>query len=421
MAEIIHDADAERAIIATAIQRNTYLSRLLELEPGDFYSSENALLLSIIRDLYNAGETVDIPVIKATLVQRGKTETFDAKKIDELHDDVMYAVTYNFDWMFDKVLDLSKKRKLAALGTKIVDAASTHGTTTDELVERIDRAVSEINRDRSAKAVSVSEVAAGGDSGFVEAEKYLTTGFPDLDQILLGLFGGQLIVIGARPGVGKSAFALQMAENIAREGRVLFFSLEMPKKQIIRRMITRRTGIPANAMRSGNISGDQRREVQATLREIEKDYKNLIVIDNTTDFYTIVNTAKKQYDQYGLSCIMIDYLQLCRMKSAEKRYLQLGEMTATLKEMSIKYGLPIVVLSQLGRIAENKTPELSELRESGNIEQDADVVIFPHRPNMKEGKVELIIAKNRDGSIGFKKLFFNAPRLTFASMTDVEE
>ena len=421
MAEIIHDADAERAIIATAIQRNTYLSRLLELEPGDFYSSENALLLSIIRDLYNAGETVDIPVIKATLVQRGKTETFDAKKIDELHDDVMYAVTYNFDWMFDKVLDLSKKRKLAALGTKIVDAASTHGTTTDELVERIDRAVSEINRDRSAKAVSVSEVAAGGDAGFVEAEKYLTTGFPDLDQILLGLFGGQLIIIGARPGVGKSAFALQMAEHIAREGRVLFFSLEMPKKQIIRRMITRRTGIPANAMRSGNISGDQRREVQVTLREIEKDYKNLIVIDNATDFYTIVNTAKKQYDQYGLACIMIDYLQLCRMKSQEKRYLQLGEMTATLKAMSIKYGLPIVVLSQLSRIAENKTPELSELRESGNIEQDADVVIFPHRPNMKEGKVELIIAKNRDGSIGFKKLFFNAPRLTFQSMTDVEE
>lgn len=421
MAEIIHDADAERAIIATAIQRNTYMSRLLELEPTDFYSPENALLLSIMRDLYNAGETVDIPVIKATLVQRGKTETFDAKKIDELHDDVMYAVTYNFDWMFDKVLDLSKKRKLAALGTKIVDAASTHGTTTDELVERIDRAVSEINRDRSAKAVSVSEVAAGGDSGFVEAEKYLTTGFPDLDKILLGLFGGQLIIIGARPGVGKSAFALQMAEHIAREGRVLFFSLEMPKKQIIRRMITRRTGIPANAMRSGNISGDQRREVQATLREIEKDYKNLIVIDNATDFYTIVNTAKKQYDQYGLSCIMIDYLQLCRMKSAEKRYLQLGEMTATLKAMSIKYGLPIVVLSQLGRIAENKTPELSELRESGNIEQDADVVIFPHRPNMKEGNVELIIAKNRDGSIGFKKLFFNAPRLTFASMTDVEE
>lgn len=421
MADIIHDADAERAIIATAIQRNTYMSRLLELEPTDFYSPENALLLSIMRDLYNAGETVDIPVIKATLVQRGKTETFDTKKIDELHDDVMYAVTYNFDWMFDKVLDLSKKRKLAALGTKIVDAASTHGTTTDELVERIDRAVSEINRDRSAKAVSVSEVAAGGDSGFVEAEKYLTTGFPDLDQILLGLFGGQLIIIGARPGVGKSAFALQMAEHIAREGRVLFFSLEMPKKQIIRRMITRRTGIPANAMRSGNISGDQRREVQATLREIEKDYKNLIVIDNATDFYTIVNTAKKQYDQYGLSCIMIDYLQLCRMKSAEKRYLQLGEMTATLKAMSIKYGLPIVVLSQLGRIAENKTPELSELRESGNIEQDADVVIFPHRPNMKEGKVELIIAKNRDGSIGFKKLFFNAPRLTFASMTDVEE
>lgn len=418
---IIHDADAERAIIATAIQRNTYLSRLLELEPTDFYSPENALLLSIMRDLYNSGETVDIPVIKATLVQRGKTETFDAKKIDDLHDDVMYAVTYNFDWMFDKVLDLSKKRKLAALGTKIVDAASTHGTTTDELVERIDRAVSEINRDRSAKAVSVSEVAAGGDSGFVEAEKYLTTGFPDIDQILLGLFGGQLIIIGARPGVGKSAFALQMAEHIAREGRVLFFSLEMPKKQIIRRMITRRTGIPANAMRSGNISGDQRREVQATLREIEKDYKNLIVIDNATDFYTIVNTAKKQYDQYGLSCIMIDYLQLCRMKSAEKRYLQLGEMTATLKAMSIKYGLPIVVLSQLGRIAENKTPELSELRESGNIEQDADVVIFPHRPNMKEGKVELIIAKNRDGSIGFKKLFFNAPRLTFASMTDVEE
>ena len=421
MADIIHDTAAERAIIATAIQRNTYLSRLLELEQSDFYSPENALLLSIMRDLYNAGETVDIPVIKATLVQRGKTEVFDSLKIDELHDDVMYAVTYNFDWMFERVLDLSKKRKLAALGTKIVDAASTHGTTTDELVERIDRAVSEINRDRSAKAVSVSEVAAGGDAGFVEAEKYLTTGFPDLDQILLGLFGGQLIIIGARPGVGKSAFALQMAEHIAREGRVLFFSLEMPKKQIIRRMITRRTGIPANAMRSGNISGDQRREVQATLREIEKDYKNLIVIDNATDFYTIVNTAKKQYDQYGLACIMIDYLQLCRMKSQEKRYLQLGEMTATLKAMSIKYGLPIVVLSQLSRIAENKTPELSELRESGNIEQDADVVIFPHRPNMKEGKVELIIAKNRDGSIGFKKLFFNAPRLTFASMTDVEE
>jgi replicative DNA helicase len=421
MADIIHDADAERAVIATAIQRNTYLSRLMELEPNDFYSPENALLLTVMRDLHNAGQAVDIPVIKASLVQRGKTESFDAVKIDELHDDVMYAVTYNFDWMFDRVLDLSKKRKLSLLGTKIIDAAAAHSTTTDELVERIDRAVSEINRDRSAKAVSVSEVAGAGEAGFVEAEKYLTTGLPDLDSVLLGLFGGQLIIIGARPGVGKSAVALQMAEHIARTGRVLFFSLEMPRKQIIRRMITRRTGIPANAMRSGTISGGQRTEVKTVLKEIERDYKELIVIDNATEFYTIANTIKKQHDQFGLACVMIDYLQLCRMKSQDKRYLQLGEMTATLKAMSIKYSIPIVVLSQLNRIAENKTPELSELRESGNIEQDADVVIFPHRPNMKEGKVELIIAKNRDGSIGFKKLFFNAPRLTFASMTDVEE
>ena len=421
MADIIHDADAERAVIATAIQRNTYLSRLLELEPNDFYSPENALLLTVMRDLHNAGQAVDIPVIKASLVQRGKVESFDAVKIDELHDDVMYAVTYNFDWMFDRVLDLSKKRKLSLLGTKIIDAAAEHSTTTDELVERIDRAVSEINRDRSAKAVSVSEVAGAGEAGFVEAEKYLTTGLPDLDSVLLGLFGGQLIIIGARPGVGKSAVALQMAEHIAKTGRALFFSLEMPRKQIIRRMITRRTGIPANAMRSGNISGGQRTEVRTVLKEIERDYKELIVIDNATEFYTIANTIKKQYDQFGLSCVMIDYLQLCRMKSQEKRYLQLGEMTATLKAMSIKYSIPIVVLSQLNRIAENKTPELSELRESGNIEQDADVVIFPHRPNMKEGKVDLIIAKNRDGSMGFKKLFFNASRLNFNSMTDVEE
>ena len=421
MADIIHDADAERAVIATAIQRNTYLSRLLELEPNDFYSPENALLLTVMRDLHNAGQAVDIPVIKASLVQRGKVESFDAVKIDELHDDVMYAVTYNFDWMFDRVLDLSKKRKLSLLGTKIIDAAAAHSTTTDELVERIDRAVSEINRDRSAKAVSVSEVAGAGEAGFVEAEKYLTTGLPDLDSVLLGLFGGQLIIIGARPGVGKSAVALQMAEHIAKTGRALFFSLEMPRKQIIRRMITRRTGIPANAMRSGNISGGQRTEVRTVLKEIERDYKELIVIDNATEFYTIANTIKKQYDQFGLSCVMIDYLQLCRMKSQEKRYLQLGEMTATLKAMSIKYSIPIVVLSQLNRIAENKTPELSELRESGNIEQDADVVIFPHRPNMKEGKVDLIIAKNRDGSMGFKKLFFNASRLNFNSMTDVEE
>jgi replicative DNA helicase len=417
MSEQVYDAEAERAIIAAAIARPQYMPRLLELEPADFYDRHNALLLATVAALYNAGNNVEVAMIRAKLTELGQMDSFGAENIEALRDDIRFAVTYNFDWMLSKVLDLSKKRKLAALGLKITEAAGVVANTTDDIVGRIERAVSEISRDRGGKAVSVTDVC--GDD-ILASEPYQTTGLSGLDEILMGLFGGQLVIIGARPGVGKSAIALQMSEHMSAAGRVLFVSLEMPRKQIVRRMITRKTGIGANKIRAGRMSGFDVEAAEAARTEIGRAFKNIVIVDNLFDFYGIVNTIKKQHYEHGLTCVVIDYLQLIRMKNADKRYLQIGEMTATLKGLSMKLNIPIVVLSQLNRVAENKIPELSELRESGNIEQDADVVIFPHRPNMKEPKVDLIVAKNRDGSIGFRKLYFAADTLTFRSADDVE-
>jgi replicative DNA helicase len=322
---------------------------------------------------------------------------------------------YNFEAHLDKIIDFSRKRKMLKLLEVGKNSVHHAGTSIDDVVTNIENGMMEVNKNQFCEAASIKEIS---ESINLDGEKYLKTGLPELDDILLGLFGGQLIVIGSRPGIGKSAIVLQIAKYMSLDEKILLFSLEMPKAQILRRMITTETGISANRIRSGQTSQEEKTQIKDCMNYLSHKYENLIIVDSENKFWNIANNIRRFYYSSGIKAVIIDYLQLCQIKSKEQRYLQLGEMTSTLKNLSVRFDIPIIILSQLSRASQDEIPKLSDLRESGNIEQDTDVVIFLHRKDTKENKTDIIVAKDRDGDLGYKKIFFNFSRVRFETYED---
>lgn len=411
MDKILADDTIEKAIIGTALLNNTCFIKILHLDPEDFYYDDNRIIFKALLEISKRNLMADVTILYQVLTEQNNENKVKMSLVDIQR----MGTVYNFDAHVEKVLDYSRKRKLLAVIEKEKIAIKQNATTIDEVTNELETELQEVNRNRFCESETVDKIVRNIS---LSGEKYCKTGIAELDEILLGLFGGQLIVIGSRPGIGKSAIVLQIAKNISKSIPIVLFSLEMPKKQIVRRMITTETGINSNKIRAGEISKEDGERIGEAMHNIALNYANLIIVDNENKFWNIANNIKRFYYTHKVGAVIIDYLQLCQMKSQEKRYLQLGEMTSTLKSLSVKLGIPIVILSQLSRTSENNTPQLSDLRESGNIEQDADVVIFLHRKDYKENKTELIVAKNRDSEVGYRKVHFNFQRVRFESYED---
>lgn len=410
--KILADDIIEKSVLGTALINKTCFIKLLHLDEDDFYFQENKTIFKGLVEITKRNLEPCVVMLYQVLGELGLGKNIDTPMTDILK----MGTIYNFDAQVDKIIDFSRKRKLLQVLEKGKESINSRGTTMDEVTSVVESGLQEVNKNRFCEASTVGQIVR--DLTGMGIERYCPTGISELDDLLLGLFGGQLIVIGSRPGIGKSAIVLQIAKKIALEKKVLLFSLEMPKTQIVRRMLTTETGVNANKMRAGNLNESEGCSIGKAMSDISRKYENLIIVDSENKFWNIANNIKRFYYSAGIGMVIIDYLQLCQLRSQEKRYQQLGEMTATLKALSVSLNIPIVILSQLSRTSENNVPQLSDLRESGNIEQDADVVVFLHRKDHKEGKTELIVAKNRDGSVGYKKVHFNFSRVRFESYED---
>jgi replicative DNA helicase len=248
---------------------------------------------------------------------------------------------------------------------------------------------------------------------FFQAQKFLSTGLSDLDKKIIGFFGGELIVIAGRPGQGKSALALQIAREIAQRENVLFVSLEMSSKDIVFRMLATDSGVPINAMRADKMTEQEKKKVFEAYKRIG-DQKLKMEFLEQFSITQIINSIKKRFVEKGLGCVFIDYLQIIDGNPALQRYLQVGEITRSLKLLAMELKIPIIVMAQLARRSENNIPRLSDLSESGRIDNDVDTAIFIHQPEERDKETkQLIIGKGRNTGTNMIDIYFEPIRFKF--------
>ncbi|WP_338864921.1 replicative DNA helicase [Myxococcus stipitatus] len=438
--KVHEDLAAERAVLGSVLADNTLIAAVGEVvHADDFSSPAHAQIFAAMIRLDGQQKQVDHLTLAEELKVLGQLVAVGGPaylmRLDQVVPLASNAVQYA-----NIVKDQALRRRLANVGREIQDLASQETGELEVLLDEAERKVfllAEKKREGDLRPVSElmehtldlldkMKSAATGITG-------LSTGYIDLDNQLTGLHAGELIILAARPGVGKTSFAMNMAVNAAlKENKAVgIFSLEMPADQLLMRLLASTARVDMKKLRGGRLSPHDEEKFQEMAGAL---YNAPIYIDDSGGLSPFDLRAKarrvKQKDP-RLSLIIIDYLQLMHQKGkVESRQLEVAEISRALKQLAKELEVPIIALSQLSRKVEERKggkPMLSDLRESGSIEQDADVVMFIHREEVEEGgeapqtaattviPVELIIAKQRNGPIGEIPLVFLAEYTRFES------
>lgn len=399
------------------------------LEPQDFYVHAHAKIFQAMVDLHRAGKPTNLMLLAEKLIETDNLSKVGGRtKLADLVDGVISAA--NIDVLVQLIREKKRKRDYIKVGGEIQDLAySPLFVKLSELQEAASEKLLSISDDLSADETShISEAAI---ANFREIESRnegillpgVPCGFYDLDSMTTGFQRGDLVIIAGRPSMGKTAFAIDCAKNIADSSRlpVIVFSLEMSKEQLSLRILSERSKIESGLLTTGKINEGQWIDLTAAVDWLSE--VPIYINDNpiATPGY-IASQIKKTKARYNISeigCIVIDYLQLME-GAGDNRVQDLGKITRSLKKVARTFKVPVLCLSQLSRGVEsrtNKRPLMSDLRESGSIEQDADVVIMLYRDEYynpdtpDKGLAEIIITKHRNGPTGMVKLLFD-PRFT---------
>lgn len=397
------DRALERVVLNTAIRNRSAMVMLMDAE-DIFYSPDHQELFATMKEMYNAGKDIDITTLYDCVQQSGRIKALGIFK--EL---AIGTTTPFYASHVDSLVDLAKKRKIEYATGMICEDASKRTSSLDGIVEQLEKTLRSAN---SVKPVHFISAATIDPDEFALNEPTWSTGFSDLDEVIHGFYGGQLIILGSRTRIGKSAIALQMASHVAKTDYALFFSLEMPVKQISLRKLSMDTGIPMWQIRSNKLNDQDRGVLYETCNRIRTECERLTFVDNSYTLQQVLNNIRKFHNLYGKAFVVVDYLQLVSLPKQNNRYLEIGEVTRSLKLLAMELNIPILGLSQLNRGSEGDVPKLSDLRESGNLEQDADIVLLMHR-TPPDKRCDLAIAKNRDGATKTIEMWFDDQRMSF--------
>ncbi|MFT4187863.1 MAG: replicative DNA helicase [Aeromicrobium sp.] len=415
------DLGAEQSVLgAMLLSKNAIDPAADTLQGRDFYRPSHELIFEVITDMYGRGEPADAITVAAELQRRG-----DLAKIGGapyLHTLVAGVPTAaSVDYYAAIVHEKAVLRRLVEVGTRIQQIGYDQTGEVAELVDQAQAAVLDVDGDRGAEdyssmaelmplAIQEIEDIASRDGEMAGVE----SGFPDIDTITTGFRPGQMIVVAARPGVGKSTIGLDFVRAAAVKGDTpcAIFSLEMTAAEIAMRLLSAEAKVSIGHMRGGTVN---KFDWDAISRAMPRVMGAPIVIDDSPNMTMpqIRSKARRIAKDHGLGMIVIDYLQLMTSgKRVENRQVEVSEFSRQIKLLAKELEIPVVAISQLNRGSEarsDKVPQLSDLRESGSIEQDADVVMLLHRPDMhgggdgdRPGEADVIIAKNRSGPAGVK-------------------
>ena len=424
------DVAAERSVLSAMILSEDVLHEVLtKLKPDDFYLLANRTVYIAITEMFEHSDSVDPITLADHLRSMGELDRIGGMSyLLELGSNSLALASWRHH--VEMLRRDSTLRELISASARIQAMAFDAPEDSRDVVDFAEKQIFDVTgRDVQDNSASLStimenlyeqlgEMAQAGESEFG-----IKTGYPSIDNALQGMRPGQMIVVGARPGVGKTSFALNLCTNAARAGAsVVFFSLEMSKIEIAQRLLSAESGVPLSDIRGARIQDNQWPDLlnaTATLSALD------VQIDDTagTTVTEIRAKARRLLHEKGNGLVIIDYLQLVSpppgRQRADSRATEVGEMSRGIKVMAKDLEVPVVALSQLNRTVEGRTgkrPQLSDLRESGSIEQDADIVILLDRSTSDEeaerqdrpdkGVTQFIIAKNRSGPLGTVDLTF---------------
>jgi replicative DNA helicase len=292
-----------------------------------------------------------------------------------------------------------------------------HRVSVKDAIDNLSGRLDSMTREQEQEIIAMKDLNGENDL----AGKYYQTGIDAIDDMTMGIFEGELIIIAARPREGKSALGLQIAKHISQSGAVLFISMEMPMMELRWRLLAAETGIDLWRIRGGKYDKRERDLMADKFREMTERYKGLYFIDNDSGLNSLMGKCRRFVGAHKAALIVFDYLQQLSIEQAETRNLQIATATRRMKQFAMAFRVPVVAISQLSRAIElrhNTTPQLSDLRDSGAIEQDANKIFFIHQDEKDRGTdaYQIIIAKDRNGRSGSVDVKFVKPFVRFESM-----
>ncbi|MBR1686163.1 MAG: replicative DNA helicase [Clostridia bacterium] len=430
-----NNLDAEKSVLSAMLQENNAVQLAIEmLVKDDFYQPSHKEIFDCMRELNVQQSPVDIMTVQAELARRGTLEGVGG---------TLYLVelfsfapsTANVKAYISIVVEKSVLRKLISASSEISQECYAQQNTLQETLTNAEKAIFDIvmKRSGSDSLQPIKDVLLNT-YAYIEELSHLKgkisgvpTGFHALDNMLTGLHGGELILIGARPSMGKTSFAINIASHAAfYAGKtVAVFSLEMPREQIVLRMLCSDARVDMQKVRQGTLNSD---DWMKLARSVGPMSASNCYLDDTAGISPsqLRSRCRRLMMDHGLDLIIVDYLGLMHSDSAaENRQLEVSEISRSLKAIALELKVPLIACAQLSRAATarvDKRPMLSDLRDSGSIEQDADVVMFLHReayydPNCEEKNVgEVIVSKQRNGPLGTVKVAWLPEFTTYANL-----
>ncbi len=428
-----HNLEAEQSLLGSLlIDRDAVIKVAAAVKPEDFYQEVNGQIYRAILDLYNRREPTDFITLSDEL---GRRELLDRVGgigyLTALLNAVPTAVHVEY---YGRIVERTATlRRLIDAGSQIVAIGYREGVETEDALDAAERAIFEVSQKRQTKDfVSIAEVL----DRFFDQIDYLQqhrgdvvgvpTGYADMDQLTGGLQRSDLIIIAARPAMGKTSLALGMAYGsaVAHGKTVGIFSLEMSAEQLVQRLLSMETGVDSHRLRLGQIDDGEWDRISRAFGRLAE--AQIYIYDQAgAGIMDVRSKARRLQAEHGLDLVVIDYLQLMSSRRSENRVQEISEISRGLKGLARELNVPVIALSQLSRAVESRSdhrPMLSDLRESGSIEQDADIVMFIYREEKyeedseKKGIAEIIVAKHRNGPVGSINLRFFDRTARFADL-----
>ncbi len=430
-----HDIEAEQAVLGSMLtDKDAVISAIEVLKEEDFYRADNRAIYEAVINLYNRAEPIDIITVKAELESLGKFEKVGGLEyLVSLPDKV--PTTANAMKYIKIVEEKSTLRNLIKTANEIIELGYDPTEDVEDIMEGAEKKIFNIMQNNDKKSYSpIKDVLVESFTQLEELynrKQHITgvpSGFVELDYKTAGFHGSDLVLIAARPAMGKSAFALNIATNAAVRSNVpvAIFSLEMSKEQMVNRILCSEAMVDSNKVRTGKLEEDDWTKLAGSIGPLSDAE---IYIDDTPGISVMEIRAKcrKLKLEKNIGMVVIDYLQLIQgsNKRNGSREQEISEISRSLKILAKELNIPVIALSQLSRAVEQRPdhrPMLSDLRESGAIEQDADIVMFLYRDDYynkdseKKDIAEVIIAKHRGGSLGTVELLWLGSYTKFVNL-----
>ena len=413
------------------------------IESLDFYDERHKLIFGAMRSLYDKRSPVDILTLSEQLKSQGHLDMVGgAGYLTELTNTVPTAS--HLEQYAEIVADKAIRRRLISASEDIADIGSNESKSLQELIEEAETRLFEVSQRHVRQDITSLESILGDSFDRLDdlhrnkgVIRGIPTGLKDIDKLLAGLQRSDLIVVAARPSMGKTALMLNISLDIAtkaKQGAVLFFSLEMSKEQLVDRLLAAEAGVDAWKLRTGEgLTDTDFEKLSAAMGELAEAP---IFIDDTSGITVsdLRTKARRLHHQHPLAAIMVDYLQLMsggsRFAAVANRVQEISEISRSLKILARELNVPVVAASQLSRSVENRSPQipqLADLRESGSIEQDADIVAFLYReeyynPDTERPNVtDILVKKHRNGPVGNVEVFFDRDKQRFRDLDTKHE